>query len=152
MKTIERNDGRAHLYTRGAMVDIFIWPFIPGGNIGHPPVKMEALIDTGATHSVMPLKIAQFLALRPVSDVLLRRIDRFEDYIAYRTMISFSELETPIERPVLATHGQHGVELDQHNLFIIGRDILAYSVLRYDGQSGKFSIDIDLTYQSDNNS
>jgi hypothetical protein len=134
--------GRWHLWDRGATIPLFVWPFVPGSGISGDPIRFEALVDTGSTHSFMPFWLVNQINMMPVSEVDFHRIDRVEDAIAYRTMISFREDVKPFERPVLAIHGRPTITMAD-NVFLIGRDILTISRLEYDGIRGEYRIEID---------
>jgi predicted aspartyl protease len=106
--------------------------------VGDPvpaPLTVAALIDTGASHTVLQQNLAAQLGLKPVSSS------------AFRTASSASAV---YHQYTIRLFFPHGVEIEvlavemplqgQHIQCLLGRDVLADGVLVYLGQSNMFSL------------
>jgi predicted aspartyl protease len=100
-----------------------------------PPIPVAALIDTGASHTIIQQNLAVRLGIRPIgtssfntasaSNVLC---PQYAVQLLLPHNVSFEK--TVVEMPLQGQHIQ----------CLIGRDILAHAVLVYLGESNLFSI------------
>lgn len=99
------------------------------------PLTVAALIDTGASHTVLRKDLATQLGLQPLGPFpFLTASSPSAHYTQYAARLYFPH---NVEKEVLA------VEMSlqgQHVQCLIGRDILADAVLVYLGESNLFSL------------
>ena len=106
------------------------------GRVAPAPVAIEALIDTGASSSTVPLEVAESMGLRPVDSMMvegyagavrrlsvfaLRFLSRSGDVPIHVRAIAIPQTDRPIES-------------------VVGRDALSQCLFRYDGFHGKFDL------------
>ncbi len=99
------------------------------------PVKIMALIDTGATGTVIQSGIARQLGLNPVGIALINTPSstNVQCYQYQVTMLFPNNVQvaaTAIEAPLQGQHIQ----------CLIGRDVLAHGVLVYIGYTNSFTL------------
>jgi predicted aspartyl protease len=106
--------------------------------VGDPvpsPLTVAALIDTGASHTVLQQNLAAQLGLQPVSSTAF--------HTAATGSVIYPQYTVRLFFP-------HGVEIEvlavemplqgQHIQCLLGRDVLADAVLVYLGESNLFSL------------
>lgn len=132
----------ANLYQTGPIVDVGIWISqdaetaikVAGDHPVHP-IDAVALIDTGATGSVLQKGIADRLQLKPVGITYINtpsssnvRCPEYAIRFLFRNNVVFET--TAIEAPLQGQPIQ----------CLIGRDVLAQSVLIYVGYTNTFTL------------
>lgn len=96
-----------------------------------------ALIDTGARFTAVDLRVLQALDLPPVSTVEVVTPSGREIQGVYMCRMSFPGTNIPVIQPMAVT----GSQLSAFgHIALIGRDILNYALLVYDGQHGIWTI------------
>lgn len=99
------------------------------------PVEVSALIDTGASHTVLRQGVGAALGLRPVGTAPV--------LTAGHSVVHCEEYHLRLIFPNDAVHETTIVELPMEGQFIqclIGRDVLAKAVLIYIGERNLFSL------------
>ncbi|MEK6958063.1 MAG: retropepsin-like aspartic protease, partial [archaeon] len=103
------------------------------------PVKIIALIDTGATTSVVKEEIPKALGLSPIGKTTIHTASQ-SNYQCYEYFMRFI-----ITQPVALTYEGTfiGVTLDGQNIqSLIGRDFLSNGILIYIGYLNQFTLSI----------
>ena len=126
-------------YKDGAIVNILL---------SNPSISRErckfvctnAMIDTGAERTIISDGIPKYLRLKPVENIALdlpgHRVKSVIVEIRFEIIIDFGKgTSYKIERlPVLSS------PMGRHEDCLIGRDILRYGILTYNGRRQKFSL------------
>ena len=102
------------------------------------PISIRALIDTGATNCVVKEDIPTALGLTP-KDVIGINIPSTKNHRAYRYFMRMIIPSTNITYEGLFT----ALPLDGQNISsLIGRDLLAFGLLIYIGNSNQFTLSL----------
>jgi predicted aspartyl protease len=121
-----------------------------------PFIIGTALIDTGATRTCISKKVAQALALKPVGTIKVGGVGGAKEHALFRVSFEFIQNLQPAivagapqtMQPVIGVANVEVVEADidaQGLAMLIGRDVLAYSALTYDGPTGAWTLEIPRT-------
>lgn len=109
---------------------------VPPTAFDTPPAHIEvvALIDTGATRSVMKVGLAQRLRLRPVGRSTLttangQTVPTYEYYVQFRLPQGIIVESVPFEAKLA----------DDQVQLLIGRDVLAKGTFHYSGRDNWFT-------------
>lgn len=140
MPRLEKDDPR--LRKDGPTVEIRVEPVLDAQRLMRadgdevPSISIRALIDTGASGTLVQTSVIKRLGLEWIGTVLLttpsttKPLERYE----YRVRVVLSDaiaFETDVVEAPLA---------GQKVQCLIGRDILDYVVFTYDGPNSRFSI------------
>jgi predicted aspartyl protease len=132
-----------HLNINGAILDVFITPGLPKkGKYKYPFTPVTALIDTGASESVVDLGLLKSLNLisRSTRDSLFGN-GRYDKHDVYDISVLLGD-----KNPKLFPSSASGVDLTHFQCenivlqLIIGRDILSKCIFTYDGKRGCFTL------------
>lgn len=102
-----------------------------------PAVPVVALIDTGASRSVIQTGIAQQLGLRPIGLSLIHSASspnvECDEYLVHLALpggiaVEITVLEMDLE--------------EQHMQLLLGRDLLRHAVFVYTGTTNSFSLSV----------
>ena len=133
--------GRLELYREGATIAVeFSIPdelaasLRKQGKAVPQPVARIALIDTGATVTVIDAGVARQLRLNPVDVGEVETAGGTEEWLRYDFKV-----QLPAGLPAIAVYG---VASPRENTILIGRDILSYGTLTYRGSDGSFTLDL----------
>lgn len=100
-----------------------------------PPVDVDAIIDTGATHTTIPHGVGAKLGLAPIDVVPMGT--------ASQTQVMCPRFSMRINFPTDQWYDGTVVELPASNSLpkvLLGCDILAWGVLIYNGQTRSFTL------------
>ncbi len=108
------------------------------GQTPPPPLVVNALIDTGASNSSIQQGLVSSLGLQPVGQVLVTTPSSTNvPCLTYAVRLTFPhhgggfvDLVTVTEMPLQGQNIQ----------FLLGRDILKFAVLTYNGAHGSFTL------------
>lgn len=102
------------------------------------PISVQAMVDTGATTTVVTPKIARPLGLNPVSQVPIRTPTTQQPVMANQYSV---DLHFPINGVVVPdiVVSEAGL-IGQHIECLIGRDVLRLGVLVYIGYNNQFTL------------
>jgi predicted aspartyl protease len=105
------------------------------GRLVHGPVDILAVVDTGASNTVVQIGLAQSLGLEPIGTRLMNTpsSSRFE-CLEYNVRIVLPN-DVGFQLPVLEAPLE-----DQNIQCMIGRDILSQAVLVYIGYNNQFTL------------
>lgn len=110
--------------------------------IGSPPILPElclALIDTGASMSLVDEKLALVLGLVATDRGMVRSAGGVRLHPRYEISFSFT---LPRTWTVPGAIGAIGADVFPFDVqFILGRDLLRYCRFGYDGPAGSFTLD-----------
>ena len=126
------------LQVYGPTIQVFVGPAPPtedNGKIQFKGEETSALIDTGATTSCIDEKLAQKLGLTPIDRQKIGGIKGKEEHIFYLGMIYVP--------PPLNRHRKGsfiGVDMEERQLVLLGRDFLRDCILIYNGTNGTITI------------
>lgn len=105
------------------------------GREAHGPVGMLAVVDTGASNTVIQVGLAQSLGLEPVGTRLMNTPSSADfECLEYNVRIVLPN-DVGFQLPVLEAPLE-----DQNIQCMIGRDILAQAVLVYIGYNNQFTL------------
>ena len=103
-----------------------------------PPIKAVAMVDTGATSTVITPQIAQHLGLQPVGQISMVTPTTNNPIVSNQYAV---DLHFPINgvqvRNIIVTEA--GL-IGQHIQCLIGRDVLRHGVLVYIGYNNQFTL------------
>ena len=105
----------------------------------HQEIKVNALIDTGASFTCVTARVINDLGLRPIGDAIFGGAYG-QPKKRYLYCISFTFEGSGFQIPdVLVSEGDlHGSPFDM----LVGRDVLQLCLFSYDGHLGKFTLDV----------
>jgi predicted aspartyl protease len=108
-----------------------------------PPeaVKGKALIDTGASMSVIDLGVVEKLGLQPINRVPLRGCSDAEPLQAPTYMVRFVFAARDLEDKTVVAAGLPLSRKQGDQIALIGRDILRAARFSYDGPAGSFTLE-----------
>lgn len=100
------------------------------------PVKLMAMIDTGATGTVIAQDIIDRLSINPISTRLMNTpsSENVQCY-TYQTLLTIPQNKIRINAEIIAAPLK-----GQHIKCLIGRDILQYCVFTYIGYINQFTL------------
>lgn len=102
------------------------------------PIKIMAMIDTGATGTVISKKIIEKLSINPISTIKISTPSNENvDCYTYPVILTMPQHKIRIPQEVIAAPLK-----GQHIQCLIGRDILQHCVLTYIGYINQFTLSI----------
>jgi predicted aspartyl protease len=131
-----------NLQALGPLVDMRIWIGTPVENAikkneGNLPeaVPVKAMIDTGATGSVIHLEIVKNLGLQPVGVVYINTPSS-ENVQCYQYVVRLIFPNNVIVEAIAVEAPLKGQQIQ----CLVGRDVLAHGVLVYTGYINQFTL------------
>lgn len=120
----------------GPTVIVNVGPF----KVPHDPkdfkiINAHALVDTGATLSMIDEALAQDLGLIPIDKVPISGVSGIEEHICYMAAILIPSLGISQFGKFTAAKLTHSI----HNV-LLGRDFLSKTIMIYDGVRGQVTI------------
>jgi hypothetical protein len=112
------------------------------GTLPPAPIQGFALIDTGASITMVDESVCQTLGLQPTGFEKMAHVGGLDERACYPVQITFPN--TPFSEPILAPRVvsadlKYG---DPHYLLLFGRDLLSWMKFVYNGPAGRFEIAI----------
>jgi hypothetical protein len=130
------------LRREGPAIDIQIQPVLAAQEAMRadgeevPSVSVKALIDTGASGTLIQTSIVGTLGLDWIGTVLLTTPSTTKPLVRYEYRVRIVLSETI----AFETDAVEGDLIGQNIQCLIGRDVLEYVVFTYDGPNSRFSI------------
>lgn len=140
-----------HLNINGAILDVNITPGLPKiGKHHYPLTPLQALIDTGASNSVIDIEVVKYLNLTSTK----KRESLFANGLSGEHYIYDISILLSDKHHKLFPSRASGVDLTEFKCegidiqLIIGRDILQHCCFIYNGTTGRFTLEFkkNLTY------
>jgi len=109
----------------------------------NPPgaVKGRALIDTGASISVVDIRVLEGLGLRPINTIPIRGCSDTASLQAPTFMVRFQFASRDLKDRVLVVVGLPLARKTGDEIALLGRDILRTARFVYDGPAGGYSLE-----------
>lgn len=131
-----------NLQVQGPLVEMRIWAGTPveeaikksEGKLPEP-VPVRAMIDTGATGSVIHPEIAKKLGLQPVGVVYINTPSS-ENVLCYQYAVRLIFPDNVIVEAIAVEAPLKGQQIQ----CLVGRDVLAHSVFVYTGYINQFTL------------
>lgn len=132
------------LVSTGPIVEVFFTPtqaalqaIQVSGQTAPTPRKAVAMIDTGATTTVITPQIAQHLGLQPVGRIQMMTPSTQQPVWTNQYSV---DVHFPINIGVRNVVASEAGLLGQHIECLIGRDVLKHGILVYIGYNNQFTI------------
>jgi hypothetical protein len=113
------------------------------GQVVPKAIRGKALVDTGATDTEIKERVCGLLALQALSGVTNNRTTASGESLGHRVYaikIRLPQISLEIERLEVSCFPEETLRGDG-NVAIVGCDILKHCLLRYDGPTGRFSLE-----------